>query len=62
MNSKQMMRLAQECGWVLVSQRGSHRKYKHPKYPYPLIIPDHGTDEIGKGLAAKLRKHIKGTT
>ena len=60
MNAKQMMRLAQDSGWIFVSQKGSHKKYQHPHLPYMVVIPDHGTAEIGKGLAAKLVKQIKG--
>jgi predicted RNA binding protein YcfA (HicA-like mRNA interferase family) len=43
-------------GWFAVSQSGSHVKLKHNKKPGLIIFPNHGSQEIGKGLEKKIRK------
>ena len=43
-------------GWQVVSQKGSHVNLRHPLKPGILIFPNHGSQELGKGLAKKLFK------
>lgn len=43
-------------GWIPVSQRGSHVKLIHGKKTGFIIFPDHGSQEVGKGLAKKILK------
>lgn len=43
-------------GWIVISQRGSHLKMAHPNKTNILIVPNHGANEIGKGLEKKLMK------
>ena len=43
-------------GWYSVSQKGSHVKLKHNKKPGIIIFPNHGNQEIGKGLERKINK------
>ena len=43
-------------GWYPVSQKGSHVKMKHDKKLGILIFPNHGSQEVGKGLEKKLLK------
>lgn len=40
----------------MVIQSGSHMKLKHPTKNGIVIFPNHGSDELGKGLEMKLRK------
>ena len=56
MKCSEALRLIKKAGWVVVSQKGSHLKLKHPARPGTLIFPDHGSRELGKGLAQKLFK------
>lgn len=42
-------------GWKLVSINGSHHKFRHPNYDYPVIVP-HPKKELKIGLLNKLKK------
>jgi len=39
-----------------VRQAGSHIILKHPNHEKSITFPSHGTKEIGKGIAEKLKK------
>jgi len=56
MKSSELLRLLQKDGWYAVSQKGSHIKMKHPFKSGILIVPNHGSNEVGKGLEMKLKK------
>ena len=43
-------------GWYPVSQKGSHVKLKHDMKPGIIIFPNHGSQEVGKGLERKILK------
>ena len=43
-------------GWYPIAQSGSHIKLKHRNKPGTLIFPNHGSQEIGKGLEKRLLK------
>jgi mRNA interferase HicA len=51
-----LIRLLERNGWVTVSQKGSHLKMKHPHHSAVLIVPNHGSQELGKGLEMKIKK------
>jgi predicted RNA binding protein YcfA (HicA-like mRNA interferase family) len=56
MKSSELLRLLQKDGWYAVSQKGSHIKMRHPSKRGILIVPNHGSSEVGKGLEMKLKK------
>jgi predicted RNA binding protein YcfA (HicA-like mRNA interferase family) len=56
MKSSELLRLLQKDGWYAVSQKGSHIKMRHPFKRGILIVPNHGSSEVGKGLEMKLKK------
>ena len=39
-----------------LSRRGSHVKLIHPERPGTIIFPDHGSNELGKGLQLKIMR------
>jgi mRNA interferase HicA len=43
-------------GWYPVSQKGSHVKLKHKLKKGIIIFPNHGSQELGKGLERKILK------
>lgn len=43
-------------GWFPVSQLGSHIKMRHQKKKGILIFPNHGSQELGKGLEKRILK------
>ena len=51
MKSTELHRMIKRSGWVVVRQSGSHVIYEKDGVRIP--VPDHGSKEIGKGLAEK---------
>jgi mRNA interferase HicA len=43
-------------GWYAVSQKGSHVKMQHQTKKGTIIFPNHGSQEMGKGLEKKILK------
>jgi predicted RNA binding protein YcfA (HicA-like mRNA interferase family) len=56
MKCSELYRILTRDGWYPVSQKGSHVKLRHSKKPGTLIFPDHGAQEVGKGLEKKILK------
>ena len=43
-------------GWYPISQKGSHVKLRHDLKKGIIIFPNHGSQEMGKGLEKKILK------
>ena len=56
MKCSELFRILINDGWYPVSQSGSHVKMKHNTKPGTIIFPNHGSQELGKGLEIKIRK------
>ncbi|NVK63328.1 MAG: type II toxin-antitoxin system HicA family toxin [Flavobacteriales bacterium] len=56
MKCSEAYRKLTRAGWHPVSQKGSHVKLKHDQLDGTIIFPDHGSQELGKGLQRKLFK------
>lgn len=56
MKCSELYRLLIKEGWYPVSQSGSHVKLKHDQKPGIIIFPNHGSQEVGKGLEKRIRK------
>ena len=56
MKCSELLRLLLKAGWRVESQRGSHVKLVHPERYGFIIFPNHGSNEMGKGLEKKIRK------
>ena len=56
MKCSELYRILIKNEWYPISQRGSHIKLKHNKKPGLIIFPNHGSQEIGKGLEKKICK------
>ena len=59
MKYSELIRLLKQNGWVVVSQKGSHLKMRHPKHENNLIVPNHGAKEAGVGIAHAILKQGK---
>jgi predicted RNA binding protein YcfA (HicA-like mRNA interferase family) len=59
MKHSELIRLLKQNGWITTSQRGSHIKMKHPQFDNTLIVPNHGSKEVGKRLETALLKQAK---
>ena len=56
MKCSELLRILKKDGWYLISQKGSHVKLKHDTKPGIIIFPNHGSQELGKGLEKKIFK------
>ncbi len=56
MKCSELLRILKKDGWYVVSQKGSHVKMKHNEKRGVLIFPNHGSNEVGKGLEKKILK------
>jgi len=56
LKSSEALRILMKDGWYVISQKGSHMKLMHNVKNGTIIFPNHGSQELGKGLAKKLFK------
>ena len=56
MKCSELLRLLNRDGWYPVSQSGSHVKLRHDRNQKVIIFPNHGSQELGKGLEKKSGK------
>jgi predicted RNA binding protein YcfA (HicA-like mRNA interferase family) len=57
MKVRGVLRLLADDGWVQVSQRGSHRQFKHPDKPGKVTVPGQMSDDLPTGtLRSVLRQ------
>lgn len=56
MTAHDLIKKLEANGWAFERQRGSHAIYKHPTNPANLAIPQHGKQDLGKGLINSILK------
>ena len=56
MKVRDVLKLLAADGWLLTSQRGSHRQLEHPVKPGKVTVPGHPTDEIAPGTLKSIRR------
>ena len=54
-SGKTVVKVLKRCGWIEVSQKGSHVKLKKGAQT-PVVIPVHGNKDLGKGLIKSIEK------
>jgi mRNA interferase HicA len=54
-----MYRILTRDGWYPISQRGSHVKMRHQSKKGVIIFPNHGSQELGKGLEKRILKQAE---
>jgi mRNA interferase HicA len=52
----ELIRILKSDGWFVIRQTGSHLIMKHQIKIGKVNCPNHGSKEIGKGLAIKILK------
>lgn len=55
MTSDELIKLLLKNGWYKVSQKGSHRTYKHPDFAEHITVP-HPEKDLKKGLVNSILK------
>jgi len=56
MKCSELFRQLKKHGWYPISQKGSHVKMKNDQKEGIIIFPNHGSQEVGKGLEKKILK------
>ncbi|MES2109159.1 MAG: type II toxin-antitoxin system HicA family toxin [Bacteroidota bacterium] len=56
MKSSELLRILKRDGWYKKRQNGSHIIMAHPTKKGPLIVPNHGSAEVAKGLEKDIMK------
>ena len=56
MKVREVIRLLEADGWFLVTTRGSHRQYKHPKKPGRVTVPGRVSDDVAVGTQSSIFK------
>lgn len=56
MKCSELYKILTKDGWYPISQKGSHVKMRHYKKPGTVIFPNHGSQEIGKGMENRILK------
>ena len=56
MKCSELYRILTKDGWYVVSHKGSHVKMRHEIKKGTIIFPNHGSQEMGKGLENKILK------
>jgi len=56
MKSSELLRILRKDGWYDKRQNGSHIIMVHPTKSGILVVPDHGSNEVGKGLEKSILK------
>jgi predicted RNA binding protein YcfA (HicA-like mRNA interferase family) len=58
MNSREVIELLQEAGWVKVTQKGSHVQFKHPEKPGRVTVP-HPKKDVPLGTLRSIEKQAQ---
>jgi predicted RNA binding protein YcfA (HicA-like mRNA interferase family) len=56
MKVREIIRLLEKDGWVLVVTKGSHRQYKHPIKPGRVTVAGKPSDDIAPGTLNSILK------
>jgi len=56
MKCSEALRILKRDGWYVISQNGSHMKLNHNSKSGVVIFPNHGSQELGRGLEKKIFK------
>ena len=49
MVSREVLRIIEEDGWIMVAQKGFHRQYKHPTKTGRVTVAEHPKDDVAPG-------------
>ncbi|HNS04163.1 MAG TPA: type II toxin-antitoxin system HicA family toxin [Anaerolineae bacterium] len=55
MDSRTLIKMLEDDGWVLIAVKGSHHQFKHPTKPGRVTVP-HPKKDLAKGTEASILK------
>jgi len=56
MKCRELIKILKRDGWFVFRQSGSHMIMRHMTKEGQIVVPDHGSDEVGTGLQNKILK------
>jgi predicted RNA binding protein YcfA (HicA-like mRNA interferase family) len=56
---RDVIRILERDGWVLVVTRGSHRQFKHPSKPGRATVAGHPSDDLPPGTLKSILKQAQ---
>jgi mRNA interferase HicA len=56
MKCSELIRKLERAGWYSDRQKGSHLIMKHPKKEGFIVVPNHGSQEVGKGFEHTIKR------
>ncbi|HEX9462248.1 MAG TPA: type II toxin-antitoxin system HicA family toxin [Alphaproteobacteria bacterium] len=56
MKVREVIRILEQSGWVLVATRGSHRQYKDPDKPGRVTVAGKPSDDLAPGTLNSILK------
>jgi predicted RNA binding protein YcfA (HicA-like mRNA interferase family) len=56
MKTREVIRLLESDGWLLVATRGSHRQYKHSRKPGRVTVAGKLSDDMAPGTLNSILK------
>ena len=59
MKIRDVIRLIESDGWMLVATKGSHRQYKHTRKPGRVTIAGHPGDDLAPGTLNSVLKQAQ---
>jgi predicted RNA binding protein YcfA (HicA-like mRNA interferase family) len=59
MKIREIIRLLEREGWVLVATRGSHRQYRHPLKPGRVTVAGKPSDDLAPGTLNSILKQAR---
>ncbi len=59
MKVRDVIKLIEADGWYLVTTKGSHKQYKHPKKAGRVTIAGHPSDELAPGTLNSVLKQAQ---
>ena len=59
MTAREVEALLRRHGFTLVSQRGSHRKWRHPEHRLQVIVPEHRGRQLPLGTLRNILKNAE---
>ena len=56
MKVREVIRMLEDDGWILVITKGSHRQFKHPTKPGRVTVSGQLGDDMPKGTFASVKR------
>ena len=59
MTVREVLRIIEDDGWILVAQKGSQRQYKHPTKPGRVTVAGHPKDDVAPGTLSSILRQAE---